>query len=241
MSDSQEEMADRLKAARESAKYPTPTDAARAMGIEPPTYLGHENGSRGYRAAAPRYADFFKVNLEWLLTGRGTMKKVGSDNPAPAAQTEEVQPETIFTSTELNLLQLPQDLPILGGGACGEDGLFEMNGQVLGYTRRPPRLIGVKDAFAVYVYGESMVPWREPGSMAVVNPHQPPKIGDYVLVQLYPEDGTENKPAYIKKLVRRTAESLRLRQFNPPEEKNIAMRKVASIQRIVDWEEAMGG
>jgi phage repressor protein C with HTH and peptisase S24 domain len=55
-----------------------------------------------------------------------------------------------------------QDVPILGGGACGEDGLFELNGQILGFARRPPMLVGVKDVYALYVYGDSMVPWREP-------------------------------------------------------------------------------
>lgn len=35
--------------------------------------MGHENGSRGFSKSAERYADFFKVSLEWLLTGRGQM------------------------------------------------------------------------------------------------------------------------------------------------------------------------
>ena len=56
------------------AGYDNPTDAARAMNIPEPTYLGHENGSRGFKAKADRYARFFRVDLEWLLTGRGSPK-----------------------------------------------------------------------------------------------------------------------------------------------------------------------
>lgn len=65
--------AERLKKSRIDAGYETATDAARAMGVKPPTYLGHENGSTGLRrGAAIRYAKFYGVSLDWLLTGTGT-------------------------------------------------------------------------------------------------------------------------------------------------------------------------
>jgi transcriptional regulator with XRE-family HTH domain len=61
----------RLRRAREQAGFARASDAARAMGIEEPTYLGHENGSRGLSRAAPRYARFFGVSLDWLIDGLG--------------------------------------------------------------------------------------------------------------------------------------------------------------------------
>src|SRR5262249_14443249 len=52
--------ANRLKKARQEAGYATATDAAHAMGMKPPTYLGHENGTTGLRrTAAIRYAKFY--------------------------------------------------------------------------------------------------------------------------------------------------------------------------------------
>jgi transcriptional regulator with XRE-family HTH domain len=60
----------RLRFARKR-KYAHATDAARAMGIQISTYLGHENGSRGFDDDAPRYAAFFGVSLDWLLERRG--------------------------------------------------------------------------------------------------------------------------------------------------------------------------
>jgi phage repressor protein C with HTH and peptisase S24 domain len=62
----------RLIAAR-ARKYATPEEAAVALGIPAPTYRAHENGSRGLSRNAERYARFFGVSLEWLLTGRGAM------------------------------------------------------------------------------------------------------------------------------------------------------------------------
>lgn len=67
------EMNERLAWARENAGYESASDAARALGIAIPTYVMHENGTRGFRKdSATRYAKFFRISLEWLLTGRGT-------------------------------------------------------------------------------------------------------------------------------------------------------------------------
>lgn len=48
------------------------TEAAKLMGIKPPTYLAHENGSRGFNAQkAEKYAKFYQVEVLWLLFGTG--------------------------------------------------------------------------------------------------------------------------------------------------------------------------
>jgi phage repressor protein C with HTH and peptisase S24 domain len=135
---------------------------------------------------------------------------------------------------------MPRDLPILGGGACGEDGLFEFNGQELDRARRPPRLAGVKDAYALFVQGHSMAPWREHGDLVYVHPHLPVKIGDYVVVQLKQERDGGHFPAYIKRLVRRSERECRLLQYDPRKEITIPTSKIALIHRILDWSELMG-
>lgn len=65
---------ERLGEARRAAGYATATDAAQAMGVPAPGYIHHENGTRGLGRQAERYARFFRVSLEWLLTGRGEMR-----------------------------------------------------------------------------------------------------------------------------------------------------------------------
>jgi len=69
------EMHERLIWARKEAGYETAREAADALGIKEPTYMGHENGFRGFKSSAETYARKFKVNLEWLLTGRGNPRK----------------------------------------------------------------------------------------------------------------------------------------------------------------------
>src|SRR5579859_1731664 len=48
--------------------------------------------------------------------------------------------------------EMPRDVPVLGSASCGEDGLFEFNGgSPIEFKPRPPRLVGVMDAYALYV------------------------------------------------------------------------------------------
>ena len=66
----------RLKNARIDAGYSSAKLAAEAMGVSVPTYIQHENGTRGYPAdRAQRYARFFRTTPEWLLYGRNTTDK----------------------------------------------------------------------------------------------------------------------------------------------------------------------
>ena len=63
---------ERLRIARLRAGFETAKDAAEAMGVPVSTYLGHENGNRGYPAKkAELYARKFKVREQWLLYGVG--------------------------------------------------------------------------------------------------------------------------------------------------------------------------
>lgn len=62
---------DRLKWARQHAGFASASDAARSLGVSLTTYMGHENGSRGFAAKAQRYARRYRVDLTWLMTGEG--------------------------------------------------------------------------------------------------------------------------------------------------------------------------
>ena len=65
---------DRLKKARIAAGYLDASQAARSMRVPVPTYLSHENGSRGLGRALARYSAFYRVSFEWPANGRGHMK-----------------------------------------------------------------------------------------------------------------------------------------------------------------------
>lgn len=98
----------------------------------------------------------------------------------------------------------------------------------------------VKDAYAVYVTGDSMAPRFEQGDILFVNPKQAPKIGDYVIVQLKGRDAGEQGPAFIKRLVKMNSDAVVCHQYNP--DKDIAYRRaeVREVHRILPWNEVTG-
>lgn len=63
-----ESPSDILRKAREAKGFEGPTEAARAYGWNVPTYISHENGTRGIRVdMAKRYAKAFGINAADLL------------------------------------------------------------------------------------------------------------------------------------------------------------------------------
>lgn len=104
---------ERLKQAREARGYRSAAAAAEAMGVETPTYAGHENGSRGLSRVAARYAEFFHVSLDWLLRGRGPMvtsKRGGFAEPqAPYSTGRKTAPLVGFVGAGAEAHFFPQD------------------------------------------------------------------------------------------------------------------------------------
>lgn len=162
---------------------------------------------------------------------------VFEDWRAPAS-TESDSP-TLGPAIAVDVRTAPMDLPILGGAECGKDGLFEFNGERLGFVRRPPKLMGVSGAYALYARGDSMSPWRENGQLVFVHPTIPVNVGDYVVVELHPENEGASGRAYIKRLERRTANEIKLFQFNPRKELSLPRKRVLNVHKILSLEEMM--
>lgn len=138
---------------------------------------------------------------------------------------------------------MPKDVPVYGTVAGGETGNlfdFELNGQIVDYVRRPPRLIGRTDVFAAYLRGDSVSPWREPGQLVYFERAKAPRVMDYVLVELKAPDGDGVRPVLVKRLLGVTPTKIRLRQYNPPKDFDIERRRVLQIVRALDWDEMLG-
>lgn len=128
-------------------------------------------------------------------------------------------------------------LPIRGvsvGGNSQSRVLF--NGQVLGFVARPESLADNPRAYATYVHGDSMEPRYEAGILVLVNPDKGYRKGDYVVAQVYDNDG-DPPFGYVKKFVSFNGDELVLEQLNPPipDEKYMHFNRnqVVSVHRIV--------
>src|SRR4051794_31521653 len=108
----------------------------------------------------------------------------------------------------------------------GEQEMFLGDGPI-GYTPRPTNLGGVRDAYAIYMLGDSMEPRYEQGWLLHVNPFKPPTRGrDIVLYKT-------NDDVLIKQFIRWESDALILRQLNPPLELRIPREEVRDCHLVV--------
>lgn len=118
-------------------------------------------------------------------------------------------------------------IPILSGARGGDHQTMHLSDGPLGWAARPANLSAVRDAYAVYVVGDSMAPRYEPGWLLHVNPIKPPPPGRDVVVRLI--DDT----VLIKTYQGWTPSALTLRQLNPAAALEIPRSQVASIHLVV--------
>lgn len=135
-----------------------------------------------------------------------------------------------------------QPVPLVGtalGGAYGNLESVEMTelrlSEVLDYLARPQSLADDDQAYAVEIVGDSMAPRFEPGERVFVSPKAAVRPGDDVIVQLM-DPSCEGDMAdavtevLIKRLVRRTASFIELRQFNPDSTFDVPLDRVARVK-----------
>ncbi len=195
---------ERLKMLRRHRGYPSAAAAARASGIQIPTFTSHENGHRKLnRASAEKYAAFLGTSPEWLLYGHGPNPISDSANSeqrenkaepraAHRARRSAAMRPTLSGESKPLHQQAPQTvtrLPVFGFTmpTIPPDGRVILTERPIAETWCPEPLRGVFGAYALYVYSSSMSPRYEPGEMVWVHPRLPIVQGDYVVVQVRPD------------------------------------------------------
>jgi phage repressor protein C with HTH and peptisase S24 domain len=160
-------IAKRLEEARTARRLETPTDAWRAMDqrgldIARSSYISYENGNREPgRKTSEALARFYRVNLEWLLTGRGEMSSKG-----PSTSTNE--------GIEI--------VGLVGAGEAVED-VGETSVHTLGDDVTP---FSPDNTVAYVIRGDSMYPRFFHGEIVLAERHsrQPNElIGQYAIIQ----------------------------------------------------------
>lgn len=173
------------------------------------------------RADAPR-----NDGVDSIPNG-GTGRRSGVDPPPGGAGP---RTDVDLDKPQVEGLVGGRDLPVFGSALGGPDGEMIVSFEPIEWVRRPAPLEGVNGGFGFYMIGESMSPAYEPGDMILCHPTRPPYAGQDVLVIRRIGDG---QGALVKRLVRLDTQGLRLRQFNPPGEFDVARQDVISFHLIV--------
>jgi phage repressor protein C with HTH and peptisase S24 domain len=120
-------------------------------------------------------------------------------------------------------------LPVRGIAQGGDGGAHMLpdGSSPVDYTPRPASLANVPDAYALFVFEDSMHPMYKHGWTMWVHPHQPAAPGDGIVI--LKKDGA----VMVKELVRRTSKVLRVKQYSPPAEFDIPQGEIGTIHRVV--------
>lgn len=194
------------------------------------------------REALAGIAELLETTVEYLLHGQNTGAVIANQRTGYDAEPEPLP----FGKA------LPRTMPVYGTALGSEiifDGaeakvethLIEMT-DVIDWVRRPPILEGRKDVYALYISGHSMEPRFEPGDPVIVDPKRAPKPGDDVIVQITDVvgDEIEVKAAVIKRLVRRTAAYIELRQYNPALTFTVPVEQILFVHRVLGIRDMLG-
>ncbi|MFD2261719.1 XRE family transcriptional regulator [Lacibacterium aquatile] len=123
-------------------------------------------------------------------------------------------------------------IPVRSAARGGDEQRMFLEDGPIDYGPRPPVLRNVRDAYAIYVVGESMAPRYRPGYLLHINPFKPPRRENGVVV--YKKDNA----VLIKEFVEATSTELVLRQFNPAMELRLDRDEIAEFHTVVGTEEA---
>ena len=199
----------------------TQADLARHLGLLPSAVSRMLRGERQMRLLeAVQVAQFLGVSQDEVLRRAG---EAGADTPPEPARRG--RPPRF--AAPLSPVPIQETMPIRSAArGGGEQRMFLEDGPI-GYTPRPANLAGVRDAYAIYMVGDSMQPRYEQGWLLHVNPFKPPTRGRDVVV--YKND----QAVLIKQFIGWSDDALVLHQLNPDETLRIPRGEVAECHLIV--------
>jgi phage repressor protein C with HTH and peptisase S24 domain len=195
-------------------------DLARHLRLAPSAVSRMLKGERKMtQLETVQVATFLRVSPEEVLSHavEGPVAQPPADAPRPSRG----RPPSALSAAG-------DRIPIRSAGRGGtEQEMFTD----LGYTQRPANLAGVREAYAIYMVGDSMEPRYEQGWLLHVNPFKPPRRGQDVIVRRRGE--IVGDAVLVKQFVGWEGDTLVLRQFNPPDTLRIPRDEVRECHLIV--------
>lgn len=170
------------------------------------------------------------VTIDWLKTGQDgpvatrTLRQIADYLNIPAS---ELTGETGATGVMGNAFG-PDMVPVYGY-VSGSDGHYVAlnDGNIVEYAPRHPAQKGLKDAFKVYVLGDSMEPRYFENEIVAVHPGRLPSKGEDCVVLMH--DGH----AVVKRYMGQDDTRIHVAQYNPPREFTIAKSDIERIFVVV--------
>lgn len=121
------------------------------------------------------------------------------------------------------------DVPLYAAAEGGAGALI-IEREPIGSAKRPPILQGIKDGYAIYLVGDSMVPEFEPGDTLFVNPRLPVLANTSCV---FYSSKADEPLATVKRYIGATEEEWRVRQYTPARDFGLDRQEWPIRHRIV--------
>jgi SOS-response transcriptional repressor LexA len=209
-------------------------------GVSPNAWAMKAGVSRTVWADMRRHGNPSRRTLEKLLTAAGSSLaefealRVGGSRQAPLGATIVSDRASGWGRAELP--SLPLVATAMGGEwknpQSGIDLIEVSPARLVGRVSRPASLANDHGAYAITILGDSMWPRFRPGRRVAVSSSAPVSLGDDVLVKL--KSGQDDTVAVlVKELVRRSGETVVLRQFNPDRTFDVSTADISAIEKVL--------
>jgi phage repressor protein C with HTH and peptisase S24 domain len=213
---------DKIREILETTPGLTQKGLAERMGLNPAAVNRMLYGRRNIMVEEiPMIEDYLGVKLDLsapVQSGNMEYRQEGRSHTARRGFSD--APATAFEGAPM--------VPVYGDAAGSlQKGLNLLNGEVIDWAARHPAQFGIGNAFAIYVFSDSMEPRYFQGELIYVHPGRPPETNKDCIIEM------KNGDACIKRFLRQNNGKIRVAQFNPPEEKEIPKEEIKAIYAVV--------
>ena len=142
-------------------------------------------------------------------------------------------PTVIASPTPPIIVADKPDIPVWASVAAGDgDGAMILTSEPIDYIRRSERTLNVRDPWAFHIVGDSMLERLAQGDQVIINPAMPLLPGADCVFIHQAEDGMMY--GLVKRLLRASADTWRVRQLNPARDFELSRRKWSKAYRIAE-------
>lgn len=173
----------------------------------------------------PRFAheaaQLLNSTFDWLVYGSGDVSQ----------SYEQISSQGFKASEKPRSVE--KDLPILATSSGGSNDHYFLTGDVSEFIQRPPQLVGVKGAYALYVYNKTLEPRYYEGEIVYAHPVKPVRDGDYICLKFADPENPDMELIDIFQLTAKDHTGVCLVKPGLTREIVMEMKDIKAIDKIV--------
>lgn len=217
---------DHIRKILETTTGLTQKGLAERMGLNPAAVNRMLYGHRNIMAEEiPMIEDYLgvRLNLSTSVAPTNIEYRHKQDTPSARRGLSDVPIVSWPYSTEGG-----SKVPVYGiaSGESQKKSVFSAS-NVVDWVQRHPAQFGIGNAFAIYIFSNTMEPRYFQGELIYIHPGRPPEINRDCAIEM------KNGDVFIVRFLNQSEDKICVAQFNPPEEKYILRDEIKAVYAVV--------